>query len=96
MQNLLADRLSLLIALALLWPLTGQTQSFDSGRASFELVLNEDLIVPYRVFAIYVTPGETVRFQVPASAAAEAAPVSATAATAAGGEFGRVSLAIWD
>lgn len=34
--------------------------AFDPGRANFELIVNDELVIPYRVFAIYVLPGEPV------------------------------------
>jgi hypothetical protein len=40
---------------------------FDPDRANFELVVNKDLVIPYRVFAIYVLPGETIRLGAEAS-----------------------------
>lgn len=34
---------------------------FESGRASFSLTINDDLVIPYRIFAVYVLPGERLR-----------------------------------
>lgn len=47
----------------------GQEAPFDSGRAAFDVTINDDLIVPYRVFAIYVLPGERLRFDADARSA---------------------------
>lgn len=49
---------------------SGQGLRFDAGRAAFDVTINEDLVVPYRVFAIYVLPGERLRFEADAGSAA--------------------------
>jgi hypothetical protein len=58
--------------------------AFDSGRAGFSLTVNDDLVVPYRVFAVYVLPGERL----------EIAGSSATAAADAG-RLTQQSAGVW-
>lgn len=36
--------------------------AWDSGRASFQITVNDDLVIPYRIFAVYAVPGERLRF----------------------------------
>jgi hypothetical protein len=49
--------------------------AFETGRAAFSVQINDDLVVPYRVFAVYVLPGEELRL------AAEGVSVDAAAGT---------------
>lgn len=44
---------------------------FDPGRAAFSIRVGDDLVIPYRVFAVYVVPGEAIRVRVAAPAHAE-------------------------
>ena len=44
--------------------------AFESGRAAFELEINDDLVVPYEVFAVYVLPGERLSLRAPVPTAA--------------------------
>lgn len=37
--------------------------AFESGRASFSVAVNTDLVIPYRVFAVYVLPREVLRLE---------------------------------
>jgi len=41
----------------------GHVGAFESGRASFALAVNDDLVIPYRVLAVYVLPGEQLRLK---------------------------------
>lgn len=56
--------------------------AFDSGRASFSVEINDDLVIPYRVFAVYVLPGE--RLQLSADGATATANRGTLTAAAAG------------
>lgn len=42
------------------------TGAYENGRAGFSVVVNDDLIIPYRVFAVYVLPGESLTLTSPA------------------------------
>jgi hypothetical protein len=44
--------------------------AFESGRAGFALTVNDDLVVPYRIFAVYVLPGERLEIAGAATIAA--------------------------
>lgn len=44
--------------------------AFESGRAGFSLTVNDDLVIPYRVFAVYVLPGERLEIEGAATMAA--------------------------
>lgn len=55
---------AMLVAVAIIL-VPGAVAAFESGRASFALEINDDLVVPYRVFAIYVLPGEQIDFRAP-------------------------------
>jgi hypothetical protein len=46
--------------------------SFESGRASFSVTVNDDLVIPYRVFAVYVLPGERLDLSAAGAATATA------------------------
>lgn len=50
---------------------TAVNAAFDSGRAGFSLTINDDIVIPYRVFAVYVLPGE--RLEIAGNAASAAA-----------------------
>lgn len=41
--------------------------AYESGRAAFTLVVNDELAIPYRVFAVYVLPGESLTLRAPAA-----------------------------
>jgi hypothetical protein len=56
--------------------------AFDPGRAAFSLTINDDLVVPFRVFAIYVLPGE--RLEIAGSEAIAAADAENLAQTSTG------------
>ena len=43
--------------------------AWESGRAAFSVEINADLVVPYRVFALYVLPQEEIELRAPATAA---------------------------
>lgn len=47
--------------LALLLATARPAAAFDSGRATFSVIVNNELVIPYRVFAVYVLPGERLR-----------------------------------
>lgn len=59
-----------------------EVAAYESGRAGFVLEINADLIVPYRVFAIYVLPNERIDF------AADAGEAVATAGRLAAADDG--------
>ncbi|HUF72619.1 MAG TPA: D-Ala-D-Ala carboxypeptidase family metallohydrolase [Gammaproteobacteria bacterium] len=56
--------------------------AFESGRASFSVTVNGDLVIPYRVFAVYVLPGE--RFRLTAAGATATANRGSLTATGPG------------
>lgn len=75
-------RSKLFIVAAVLWfGCVGVVLAFDSGRAAFSIRINDDLTVPYRVFAVYVLPSERVQF----AGSAESATASAGNLEADGG-----------
>ncbi len=74
---LLAAGLALLLAVA------RPAAAFDSGRAAFSVIVNNELVIPYRVFAVYVLPGERLRLLAAgASAAADGGMLEPAAAGA--------------
>jgi Peptidase M15 len=78
------ERVALLAAgLALLMAFARPAAAFDSGRAAFSVIVNNELVIPYRVFAVYVLPGERLRLLAGgASAKADAGTLEPAAAGA--------------
>lgn len=73
------------IAIAFAWlGATLSAAAFESGRAAFPVAINDDLVVPYRVFAVYVLPNERVELA-----------AAATDATASAGRLTRVGDGAW-
>jgi hypothetical protein len=63
-RRLRPPRISPAALAAVLWlGAAGGGLAFESGRASFTLIVNDELAVPYRVFAVYVLPGEVLQFK---------------------------------
>lgn len=58
-----AIRFALLTAVALAGNVRAQV--FDAGLAGFSVTIDKDLVVPYRLFTLFVLPGESVRFAAP-------------------------------
>jgi Peptidase M15 len=76
----------LLLWLSVLLPFHAPAAAaFESGRAAFSVTVNDELEIPYRVFAVYVLPGE--RLQLSAENAA---------ATAHGGELASAGPGRWN
>lgn len=85
-------RARLVTAAACVWLAIGHAAeavaAFDAGRAPFTVRINDDLEIPYRVFAVYVLPGETLRI--------EAAPATADfTLDARGGEVRSAATPAW-
>lgn len=56
-----------IVGIACFW-LVQSAAGFESGRAAFSVRVNDDLVIPYDVFAVYVVPGGTLDIEVEAAA----------------------------
>ena len=82
---MLRSTIHCLIAGSAIWIVTAlPAVAFESGRAAFSVTVNNDLVVPYRVFALYVLPGERLELQ-----------SSATRATADDGQIAAQATGVW-
>lgn len=56
---------------------TGPAAAFESGRAGFQIKVNSEFAIPYRVFSVFVRPGERLKFSGDgiAAGATDGAPV---------------------
>lgn len=80
MKTRLRSYACILIAGSALIPMAASfAATFDSGRAAFSLTVNDDLVIPYRVFAVYVLPGERLQLAAPGATARAAQGVMTAA-----------------